>query len=1030
MSSSGLDRVSGLASTVIAQQKLIVTVALLLAFSGALAFLSMDRQEDPFFPQRAARIVVPFPGADPARIERLVVNHIEEEVAQVEEVGKIYSTMRTGVALTTVELRDDIYDTQSAWERVRQAVARAQAKFPPQAGVPDIDDQLINTATVVLAVTGSGDVMRLAQAAEQLKARLLSLPDLQRVELVGDPGEQVTIALRDAVVRRVALPPAELARQLQSRNQIIPGGTLELADSTVVLTPETEFRSLDEIRATPIRLPAGDTVPLASLARVSLGPTEPAASRFFVDGARAVGVSLVSVPNATNQVAFGEVVIAAVSRVQQQFDASAEFAGLQIETVYFQPDRVHKRLSDLSGNLLLAMAIILLVLFVFMGIRLGMVVAVVLPLVSAVTIAIYAMNGNVLHQIAVIGLIVALGILIDNAIVMVENIQWRINQGQSPRQAAAGSVRELIGPLGAATGTTLAAFVPLLLAKGGTADFTRAVPVTIMTALAISYVAAMTFTPVVASWFLKPQHKAADGFPERLGSFAGRLATRRAGIVFLGGALLVGGSVVMAGFVEAQFFPNADRNQIVIDFTLPEGTSVERTQAVAEQVEAELRGDSDTVAVHANIGETGPRFYYNLPSRPREPNRGRLVVETRGLDANVRLVRKVRAYALQALPDVELIAKQLAQGPPINSPIEVRVFHPDPKPLAIAVEQVYAALRTVPGAVDARHDLGVGVPVVNYAINDAVAVDYGLSRTDVAQALLGRSTGIRVGDYLAGDEPVPIRIRSAAGQRFDLAQLPAISIFSPLAGPVPLATLVVPRVAWQPAVIKHRDGRRVATVSSELDPDFVYTQVLADLQPKLDALDLPPGVELRFGGETETSGEANAAILTTAPFGLMLLLFFLLLQFNSFKRTAIVMMTVPLAAVGVIPGLVLTGSPFGFQPLLGIIALIGIVVNNAIVLIDVVDQRLADGADVPQAVRDAVTRRARPILLTTATTIAGLLPLAFSGTTLWPPMAWAIISGLTASAFLTLFIVPAACRLWLTAPPPAEAESPAELRHA
>ncbi|MBR9812508.1 efflux RND transporter permease subunit [bacterium] len=1030
MSSSGLDRVSGLASTVIAQQKLIVTVALLLAFSGALAFLSMDRQEDPFFPQRAARIVVPFPGADPARIERLVVNHIEEEVAQVEEVGKIYSTMRTGVALTTVELRDDIYDTQSAWERVRQAVARAQAKFPPQAGVPDIDDQLINTATVVLAVTGSGDVMRLAQAAEQLKARLLSLPDLQRVELVGDPGEQVTIALRDAVVRRVALPPAELARQLQSRNQIIPGGTLELADSTVVLTPETEFRSLDEIRATPIRLPAGDTVPLASLARVSLGPTEPAASRFFVDGARAVGVSLVSVPNATNQVAFGEVVIAAVSRVQQQFDASAEFADLQIETVYFQPDRVHKRLSDLSGNLLLAMAIILLVLFVFMGIRLGMVVAVVLPLVSAVTIAIYAMNGNVLHQIAVIGLIVALGILIDNAIVMVENIQWRINQGQSPRQAAAGSVRELIGPLGAATGTTLAAFVPLLLAKGGTADFTRAVPVTIMTALAISYVAAMTFTPVVASWFLKPQHKAADGFPERLGSFAGRLATRRAGMVFLGGALLVGGSVVMAGFVEAQFFPNADRNQIVIDFTLPEGTSVERTQAVAEQVEAELRGDSDTVAVHANIGETGPRFYYNLPSRPREPNRGRLVVETRGLDANVRLVRKVRAYALQALPDVELIAKQLAQGPPINSPIEVRVFHPDPKPLAIAVEQVYAALRTVPGAVDARHDLGVGVPVVNYAINDAVAVDYGLSRTDVAQALLGRSTGIRVGDYLAGDEPVPIRIRSAAGQRFDLAQLPAISIFSPLAGPVPLATLVVPRVAWQPAVIKHRDGRRVATVSSELDPDFVYTQVLADLQPKLDALDLPPGVELRFGGETETSGEANAAILTTAPFGLMLLLFFLLLQFNSFKRTAIVMMTVPLAAVGVIPGLVLTGSPFGFQPLLGIIALIGIVVNNAIVLIDVVDQRLADGADVPQAVRDAVTRRARPILLTTATTIAGLLPLAFSGTTLWPPMAWAIISGLTASAFLTLFIVPAACRLWLTAPPPAEAESPAELRHA
>lgn len=999
-----------LADTVLSQRKLVVTVALLLAVSGAIAFLTMDRQEDPFFPYRAAQIVVPFPGADPARIERLVVRHLEEEIAQVEQVATIESTMRTGVAIVTVELRDAIYDTETAWDRVRIAIDDAATRFPDTVGKPRLNDRLISTATVVYAVTGSDDVLALADAAEQLKDRMLSLGSILRVELVGDPGEQVTIALDDATARRVGLAPADLGRQLAGRNQVVPGGTLQVDGTGVVLQPQTEFRSIAEIRRTPVRTPAGETVPLASLARVSLGPEEPPLSRFYVDGRRAVGVAVTTVPNATNQVRFGEQVRALVD-VQR-----AELAPLAIEEVFFQPDRVDKRLDDLTANLGIAMLIILGVLFVFMGLRLGLVVAIVLPLVTAVTLAIYALGGSVLHQIAVIGLIVALGILIDNAIVVVENIQWRLNRGEPPHQAAAQSVRELIGPLGAATGTTLAAFVPLLLSKGGTADFTRAIPVTIMTALIISYLAAMTFTPIVAAAFLKPKRNQVDGWPERLGLRAGTWATRHPVWVFAAGVLLILSAFGLTRFIEAQFFPNADRNQIVVDFTLPEGTRLEQTQATAEQLAHVLRDSTDVLAVHSFIGETGPRFYYNLPARPREPNRARLVAITTGLAANVRTVRRIRAYALAELPDAEVIAKQLAQGPPIASPIEVRVHNRDPAALARATEQVYAALRPIPGAVDARHDLGIGVPTLAFSVHDATAQQYGVSRVDIAQALFGRSTGITVGQYRAGDDPVPIRVRSAAGERFPLDQLGAVQVFSPQAGPVPLMALATTQVGWQPAAIRHRDGRRVATVSSELDPDAVYTEVLDALRPKLDAMDFPPGTTIAFGGETETSGEANTALLATAPFGIMLLLFFLLLQFNSFKRVAIVMLTVPLAGVGVIPGLVLSDSPFGFQPLLGIIALVGIVVNNAIVLIDVVDQRLADGADISEAVRDAVHRRCRPILLTTATTIAGLLPLALSGTTLWPPMAWAIISGLAASALLTLFIVPAACRLWLNEP--------------
>lgn len=1004
------------AALVLEQQRLFLTVAVLLAVSGALAFGTMNRQEDPFFPNRAGLITVPFPGADPERIERLVVRHLEEEIQQVESVNTVRSTTRANVALITVELRDAIYDTQSAWERVRQAMDRAALKFPPEAAAPTLDDELIATSTVVLAVTGDDDPMVLADAAELIRHRLLALPNIQSIDLIGDPGEQLTIAIDEATAWRMGLSPGSLANQLGASNRIIPGGTLRVDDTTVVLRPESEFLSLEEIRNTPIRLPGGDLLPLGSFARVWRGPAEPAQSQFYFNGQRAVGIDIVTVPDATNQVRFGEQLRTLLDELTPRLqEANPAFADLRVDEVFFQPDRVHQRLRDLSTDLALAMVIILVVLFSFMGLRLSLVVSVVLPLVTAVTVAIYAMNGQVLHQIAVIGLIIALGILIDNAIVVVENIQWRLNQGATRQEAAAQSVRELIGPLGAATGTTLAAFVPMLLAKGGTGDFTRAIPVTIMTALAMSYLAAMTVTPIIAARFLRPRSTVSTRgqWPEAMGRLAGGLATRRPGRVFLFGALLVGLSFFMARWVDAQFFPNADRNQIVVDFTLPEGTALPHTLSIATVLEEALRADPDVQAVHGFVGDSGPRFYYNVPDASRDPRRGRLVVETSGLDGNLRVIERIRAFALAKLPEVELIAKQLAQGPPINAPIEVRVFHPDPKPLAVATQQVYAAIKSIPGVVDARHDLGLGVPSVSFEILSAVASDYGLSRADVAQALLGRSTGLTVGSYRAGDEPVPIRLRSADGERYPLAQLAGVNVYSPAAGPIPLSALVQSHVQWQPAAIRHRDGRRLATVSSELDPAFVYTEVLDALRPKLAELNLPAGVEIAYGGESETSGEANAALLTTAPFGLMLLLFFLLLQFNSFKRVAIVMMTVPLAAVGVIPGLVLTDSPFGFQPLLGIIALVGIVVNNAIVLIDVIDQQLDRGEPLAAAVRAAVERRTRPILLTTATTIAGLLPLAFSGTTLWPPMAWAIISGLAASAFLTLFVVPATCSLWL-----------------
>lgn len=991
-------------------QKLVLTLVAVFALAGLAAFLTMDRQEDPSFPYRAGQIVTVFPGADPERVERLVLEPLEEQLAQVEEIEFIESVARQGVAITTIRLEDTIYDTAAAWDRVRIAMDKAIADFPDGVNRPSLDDRIIGASTIVYAITGSSDTVALANAAEQLKKRLLSVPSMSDIKVFGDPGEQITVAIEDAVIARTGLSPQALVSNLQSSNQIISGGSVRLAGASVNLKPATDYRNIDEIRKTPITLPSGQSVPLSSIAQVFHSSAQPPTQRMWFNGERAVGLEVRVQRDVSNVVEFGE-------RVRVKMDAlRGEFAPLKIHEMFYQPSKTEERLSNLVNSLFFSVLIIIGVLFVSMGLRMGLIVAALLPLVTLSALAIYAFGGGVLHQMAVIAMVVSLGILVDNAIVMTENVQYHLNRGESPEFSAIQSVRELAGPLFAATGTTLAAFVPLLLSKGGTADFTRAIPIMIMLALSISYVFAVTLTPILSKYFLRPQ--TSNNIEEsRLEKFSNGLAsftTRYAKSMLVLGLLAILASFFCMRFLDQEFFPNADRNQVVIDLTLAEGTHLDTTTDAARKIEQALRTRPGVESIHAFIGTGGPTFYYNLAQRPRSPQRARLVVQTDSLQRNHDIIAWVDDFGARELPEADLVGGILRQGPPITAPIEVRVYNADPNKLAEATERVFDMVLNTPGSRDARHELGTGVPSVDYEINDAVAGSFGVTRVDVAQALLGRSHGLVIGQYRAGDDPIPIKLRSPQGERFDLAALETANIYAADGSHVPLVQVAKPVLEMQPGAIHHRDQRRMARIYSELAPGVVYSEVLGPIRAQIADLELPSGTEVIFGGEAEESAKANTAIFQTAPLGIAILLFFLLFEFNSFKRVGLVLLTLPFAMAGVIPGLLLLGYPFGFQPLLGMIALVGIVVNNAIVLIDVIDQRLAEGHDILDAVQEAVRRRTRPILLTTATTIAGLLPLALSETTLWPPMAWAIITGLLASTVLTLLVLPAVCRLTLS----------------
>lgn len=993
--------------TLLARPRVVLAAVLLLSLSGAIAWMTMPRQEDPTLPDFWGQVIALYPGADAETVERLVAEPVEEHLVEVDEVKVLESVSRAGIAVFEVELVGAVDDVDQAWDDVREALLEASAEFPPGAGAPALDRDLNDQEAIVLAITGSADPMVLRDAAKRLERELLALDTVGRTTLVGDPGEQITIELDDAEARRLGLDPQALAASLASRNEVLPGGSVELDGQQVTLRPRTEFRSIEEIAVTPLVLPSGAAVPLGEVAAVRRGPVEPARERMRHEGALAVGVGIV--PRG------GADVTDMGLAVRRLVDERREgYAPLRIDEMAYQPQWVQGRINGLGRSLLMGILIVAAVIVAAMGIRLGLVVAAVVPLVVLSALALWALGGGTLHQMAVAAVVIALGMLVDNAIVVAENVQARVDRGEDPRAASVGALRELVVPLAAATGTTLAAFVPMLASEGPTGEFTRAIPVLVMTTLVISYGYAVLVTPLMARYVLRRRDLAERGAGKgstpaggRLPALLSRVAIGRPALVLTLAALLVTASLLVSGRVGRQFFPASDRNRVVVDLELPESAHLDETDAAAREVERYLASLPEVSSVSSFVGRSVPHFYYNLPRIPQAPNFAQVVVSTRRKDQVDEVVRAARSFVRTELPRVESVARRLDQGPPVAAPVEVRLSGHDLGALGETAARVLGELRDIPGTTDERHDLGVGAPTVYVGIDDAAAARRGVSRADVALALYGRTRGLPVGHYRAGDDPVPVLLRSSLGEDLPAEGLQGLDISAPGGDPVPLAQVARLEVGWRPATIRHYGRSRVVQVYSQLEEGAEYGEVLAALVPRLEAAGLPAGVAWSLGGAAEGSGEANGALMASLPLGLLLLVGILLLEFNSFRRLAIILATVPLAAAGVVPGLLLGNQSFGFMSLLGVIALVGVVVNNAIVLLDVVERRRRAGDEIPEALAAAVRRRTRPILLTTATTVAGLMPLALSASSLWPPLAWAMISGLLASTLLTLLVVPA-----------------------
>ncbi|WP_370218476.1 efflux RND transporter permease subunit [Thalassolituus sp.] len=988
-------------------QRLVFAITSMLLLVGLASWFTMARQEDPSFPYRNAVVTAVFPGATATQIEKLLTEPLEERLAEVDEVDRIRSVSRDSVVVLILELHDHIYDTDAAWDRVQTALDRAEEDFP--AGVTELtfENKKMDIPAVILSVTGSDDLVFMATQAQRLKRQLLRIPQVSRIELSGDPKEELRVEIDESALNELGINRAQIVQVIQNSNQVIPGGQIQLDGYNLRLVSGSDLSSPESLKSLPLTSSSGQLVPLGAVADIHVVPREPLGTLSYIDGERAVMLGIITRRGQVDALKFGEALRAEIATLKY------DFYPLQIKEVFFQPEYVDSRLTGLQWNLAGSVAIIALVVVLALGLRNGLLVAAVLPVVAIISLAIYSLGGGVLHQIAVIGMVISLGILIDNAIVVVESIEQNLAVGLNRADAVKGTFAQMAMPLFSSTGTTIAAFIPLLLSKGATGDFTRGIPVMIILALIVSYLISVLVLPLVAQHLVVERRKTRGPFITRLTDFlvtASRDYSKRT-LLIVGTLMLMAVSLVPG--LKLQFFPLADRNQLVLDITLPSNSSIEESRDISTEIEQQLLNSDGIMSVYRTVGASGFRVYYNMLIQNEAPNTARLVLTTSDADVNASVIDWIEHELQSVYPQTMLVVKRLGQGPPTAAPVELRLQSDEPEALSLATDTVLRILHQTPGTDMIRSDLDTGMPEWRYRVDTTTANELGLTTSQVAQTLFSQSRGLSAGEYRYADDPIDIRVRSASGEDSSAAAVAGLTLTNPSGVQVPLAAVTEQNFAWSPAVIRHYQGIRTVTVLSELAPGAAYNEVLSALYEQLEVTPLPDSVTMQLGGDAEGSGEANTAILKIAPLGAMLLLVFMLIEFNSFRRLGIIMMTIPLAAVGIIPGLVISGSPFGFQSLLGVIALTGIVVNNAIVLLDAIDTRLHDGEPLRDAVDAAIRDRTAPVLLTTLTTVLGLLTLAFSASTLWPPMAWAIISGLLMSTLLTLLVIPVLCRRFL-----------------
>lgn len=971
---------------------------------GIMSWVTMPKEEDPRLKERFGVIAIPYPGASPQQVASRVLQPLEKELAKIAEIKLVRSTARFEFGLVQIDLKDSLSDQNlinKAWDDVRLSMDEAKKEWPSAVQDEELNRSILDQDAIVYAIVGDGQSrLDLLETAKSLKQSLLQTKGVKTVNILGDPGEQISVRLKVEELKKRGISFNQIASLINASNQPLGSGSIEIGSKKTGILANTVFDQIDELNELPVFYNAGSYIPLGEIASIEKTPKLPAEEWMTWNGENSVGIGIVP-ETQIDLIQLGK-------RVRNQISQFPIPENQRLETISFQPDYVNSRLKELSLSLVSGMGIIALVLILTMGLRVGLFVAFMVPAVTLTSLGFYSYSGGVMQQISIAAFVLALGLLVDNLIVIVEGVQEKLNNGISRKDSAVQTINEFIAPLAAATGTTIASFVPLLGSSGATADFTRAIPQVTTLTLAISYIFAVFVTPTISAYILKPKKKSGPTLLEKTANWISKPSKKFPVFTLLVCFGLLIGTIPLASQLKQQFFPLADRDQLVASIEMPEGTNLKSTKEAATKLAKAIEKIESVESVGLFVGRSVPRFFYNLNQSSKSPHLAQMIITTKDFSLSTQVRERVEELGNQVIPEAQVIAKNLGQGPPVDADLEIQIVGNNRQALAESASRIQKMMRQDTGTVDVRSDLGIGQSNVTFMINDINAMRYGLTRSAVTQAIIAQSRGLAVSKYRADRDPIDIVLMSNANDTNSLQDLNNAYIAPSKSGNLLLKDVANKKLSFEPSVLKFRNGTPVVHVYGELKPGFAFNQVLTPILKDLEAKPLPEGTAWQLGGASGESDSANEAILKVLPLGILMLLVSLLAQFNSFRKLLIINLVVPFIAIGIVPGLLIMDLPFGFFSLLGALALIGIVVNNAILLVDYADLQIKKGLSVKEAMANSVKRRLRPILLTTLTTVAGLLPLAFSKATLWPPFAFAVIFGLMASSILALFVVPSA----------------------
>lgn len=988
---------------------------LVIIFFGLSAYNKMPKDYDPGFIIRTAQVITYFPGASPERVEQLVTDKLEKEIQELPELDFVNSESRTGISIISVNIKESFKEMRPIWDKLRRKIDAVKGSLPADAQEPIVNDEFGDVFGIVIGLTAEGfSYKEKKDIADDVKDEILRLSEVAKVDIFGTQEERVFIEYDNARLAELGISASNLRDQLSSRNIVIPGGSINIDDEKIALEPTGNFESVEEISDTVIQFSGSDRVmQLSDIARVYRGYIDPATNVVSLQGEQGLTLA-VSMKEGGNNIILGEQVLSLLDRLSSVYPIGIDFSLMS-----FLPQEVEKKVDDFVSNLVQAVAVVTIVMLFTLGFRTGIIVAALIPASMVFGILIMSFFDIGIDQISLAALIIALGMLVDNGIVMSESIMVQMGKGKKAFDAAIDSANELKVPLLTSSLTTAAAFLPIYLAESTTGEYTASLFKVVTITLLCSWVLSMTIVPMLCVYFLKVKQQQAT-FDSRFYQYYRRVLKtllRNPWPTLMATILLLFTAIFGLKYVPQLFFPPSDRAYFKFDIELPVGTRIETTQRYVKEIEQHIQNsllaNDQTPGITkwlTYIGSGGPRFLLTHSPKQTSSNYALFIITVSSIKSIDKVMNQLEDYSFKQFPDMLAKARKIENGAPIKNPVEIRVSGKNTDELFDIVSSIKLKMAEMNGLKAINDDWGLPIKKLKVSINQTRARRAGVSSKDIAVSLQTGLTGLELTQYREGDNVIPLILRSSSADRQDIGKLEALSVYSQATGnAVPLEQVADINIVWESATIFRRDRMKTVSVGAQLDQSFTASQATKELQPWIESQQAswPIGYRYEFGGEAESSGKANDSITAKLPIAVFIIVLLLVGQFNSLRKSFIVMTTIPLGIIGVTFGLLVGQSFFGFMTLLGIISLAGIVINNAIVLLEKIKTEI-DQAELSkaQAIISACQQRVRPILLTTTTTVLGLIPLYLGGGEMWEPMALSIIGGLIFSTLLTLCVVP------------------------